>query len=103
MNQNLITATRNQNKTHIELAPVLDVAGAGELKKQLEKVFRRKPPFELDGSAVERVDTAALQVLIAFARESRNRDIELEWSDVSNSLRSACSLLGLAHELGMRN
>jgi len=103
MNQSLLTATRKDDKTRISFGPVLDVAGSGELKKQLEKVFRRKPPFELDGSAVERVDTAALQVLAAFSRESRNREIELTWADVSDSLRNASTLLGLTQELGIRN
>lgn len=103
MNHSLLTATRQKDRTQVSFGPVLDVAGAVELKKQLEKLFRRKPPFELDGSAIERVDTAALQVLLAFSRESRDRDVALEWSGVSDSLRSASTLLGLAHELGIND
>jgi len=103
MNQSLLTAKRKDDKTRISFGPVLDVAGSGELKKQLEKVFRRKPPFELDGSAIERIDTAALQVLVAFSHESRGRKIELTWADVSDSLRNASTLLGLTQELGIRN
>ena len=103
MSQGLLTATRKQDKTRISFGPVLDVSGSGELKKQLEKVFRRKSPFELDGSAIERIDTAALQVLAAFSRESRNRDIELAWAGVSDSLRNASTLLGLTQELGISN
>jgi len=103
MNQSLVTATRQEDRTRISLGPVLDVAGSGELKKQLEKVFRRKQPFELDGSAVERVDSAALQVLVAFSRESHKRKIDLEWAEVSDSLRAASTLLGLDRELGIGN
>ena len=103
MSQGLLTATRKQDKTRISFGPVLDVSGSGELKKQLEKIFRRKSPFELDGSAIERIDTAALQVLAAFSRESRNRDIELAWAGVSDSLRNASTLLGLTRELGISN
>ena len=103
MNEGLLTATRKQDKTRISFGPVLDVSGSGELKKQLEKIFRRKSPFELDGSAIERIDTAALQVLAAFSRESRNRDIELAWAGVSDSLRNASTLLGLTRELGISN
>ena len=101
MNQSLLTATRKQDKTRISFGPVLDVSGSGELKKQLEKIFRRKTPFELDGSAIERIDTAALQVLVAFSRESRNRDIELTWANASDPLRNASTLLGLTQELGI--
>jgi len=101
MNQTLVTATRQQDRTRIAFAPVLDVASAVELKKQLEKIFRRKAPFELDGSAIERVDTAILQVLVAFYRESRDREIDLDWVEVSDPLRNASSLLGLTRELGM--
>jgi len=103
MDPSLLTATRKDNKTRISFGPVLDVAGSGELKKQLEKVFRRKPPFELDGSAIERVDTAALQVLVAFSRESHDREIDLTWTEVSDPLRNASTLLGLTHELGIHN
>ncbi|MGW8248442.1 MAG: STAS domain-containing protein [Acidiferrobacterales bacterium] len=103
MNQSLVKATRQEDKTRISLGPVLDVAGSGELKKQLEKIFRRKRPFELDGSAVERVDTAALQVLVAFSRESHNREIDLRWAEVSDALRTASTMLGLNQELGINN
>jgi len=103
MNQSLVTAARQEDKTRISFGPVLDVAGSGELKKQLDKVFRRKSPFVLDGSAVERVDTAALQVLVAFSRESRHREIDLKWVEVSDPLRNASTLLGLNHELGINN
>lgn len=103
MNHSLVTAIRQEDKTRISLGAVLDVAVSGELKKQLEKVFRRKRPFELDGSAVERVDTAALQVLVAFSRETRNREIDLKWAEVSDSLRTASTLLGLNQALGISN
>jgi phospholipid transport system transporter-binding protein len=103
MNQSLVTATRKGDKTRISFGPILDVAGSSELKKQLDKVFRRKSPFELDGSAIERVDTAALQVLLAFARESHNRKKELGWSEVSEPLMNASTLLGISRELGISN
>lgn len=103
MNQSLVTAKRQEDKTRISFGPVLDVASSSELKKQLGKVFRRKSPFELDGSAIERVDTAALQVLLAFARESRDRKKELEWSEVSETLMNASTLLGISRELGIGN
>jgi anti-anti-sigma regulatory factor len=49
----------------------------------------------LDGSGVERVDTAALQVLAAFARDLAASGGKPAWRGASDSLREACGLLGL--------
>lgn len=101
MSETLVAAKRHDGKTQITLGPILDVANSGDFRKQLEKMFRRKAPFELDGSAVERVDTAGLQVLLAFSQEARNRDIGLQWLATSDALKTASSFLGLSGELGI--
>ena len=99
MSKNLLKISRKGDKTRIILAPQLDVANSVQLKNELGNAFRRKPPFELDGSSVERVDTAGLQVLTAFKAESRNRDIDLSWAGASDALRKSAELLGLSSEL----
>jgi phospholipid transport system transporter-binding protein len=57
------------------------------------------PAVHLDGTAVERVDTAALQLLAAFRRESAARGQSAAWQGVSVVMRDAASLLGLAQVL----
>lgn len=51
---------------------------------------------ELDGSRVERVDTAALQLLLLFRRAVDASGGTLSWRAGSTALNEAASLLGLA-------
>lgn len=99
MSKNLLNVSRQGDRTRIVLASQLDVANSLQLKKELGKVFRRKSPFEIDGASVERVDTAGLQVLVAFRAEARNRDIDLVWAAASDTLRKSAKLLGLTNVL----
>lgn len=54
---------------------------------------------QLDGAAVERVDTAALQLLVAFRREAAARGQSPTWLGVSQIMRDAAGVLGLAQAL----
>jgi phospholipid transport system transporter-binding protein len=55
----------------------------------------------LDGSAVDRVDTAALQLLVVFQREAQKRGNQVNWAGVSAPLHDAASQLGLAQVLAL--
>lgn len=50
----------------------------------------------LDGQAVERIDTAALQLLALFRREVNTRGGKVSWRGPSVALHEAADLLGLA-------
>lgn len=54
---------------------------------------------QLDGGAVERVDTAALQLLLAYRREAAARGLSPAWRGVSEVMRDAAGVLGLARDL----
>jgi phospholipid transport system transporter-binding protein len=55
----------------------------------------------LDGGQVERVDTAALQLLVVFRRELEARGGTLAWHGTSSALSEAAGLLGLAQLLNL--
>lgn len=55
----------------------------------------------VDGSAVERIDTAGLQMLLSFARHQAGRGKTLGWSAVSPELARGSQLLGVAGALGI--
>lgn len=55
----------------------------------------------LDGGQVERVDTAALQLLVLFRRELDARGGRLHWRGTSDALNEAAGLLGLAQLLNL--
>jgi phospholipid transport system transporter-binding protein len=55
----------------------------------------------LDGTQVERVDTAALQLLVLFRRELDAHGGTLHWHGTSDALNEAAGLLGLAQLLNL--
>ncbi|MET0329792.1 MAG: STAS domain-containing protein [Dyella sp.] len=58
-------------------------------------------PSVLDGVAVERIDSAALQLLYAFGRDAVARGNPPTWAGVSAPLREAADLLGMTHILAL--
>jgi len=54
-----------------------------------------KDPPHIDGSRVERVDTAALQVLVGFTIDCMERSIHFTWTDRSAALERSIRLLGI--------
>jgi len=55
----------------------------------------------LDGAAVEKVDGAAMQLLVAFRRAAAAAGCTVSWSGASDVLREAAGLLGLDAELDL--
>lgn len=55
----------------------------------------------MDGSRVERTDTAALQLLVLFRRELEAQGGTLTWRGTSDALIDAAGLLGLAKILNL--
>jgi anti-anti-sigma regulatory factor len=71
-------------------------ADAEALKARLQKLVAHSGAVTLDRSAVQRVDTATLQMLAAFVRDRRADGLAVEWSGEAAAFTSAASLLGLA-------
>lgn len=55
----------------------------------------------VDGSAVERIDTAGLQLLVSFARHQAGRGKSICWKAVSPELMRGSQLLGVERMLGL--
>ena len=58
-------------------------------------------PLLLEGSVVEEIDTAALQLLVSAWRGGAKRGVECRWQGVSEALRQAAPLIGVATILGL--
>jgi phospholipid transport system transporter-binding protein len=59
------------------------------------------PLNTLEAIGVERVDTAALQLLVAFHRDAQARGGQVAWAGVSVPLRDAAERLGLTKTLAL--
>jgi len=55
----------------------------------------------IEAGAVQRIDAAALQLLVAFARREQAADRRLSWHEPSAELIDSSARLGLAEVLGL--
>ncbi|WP_267223544.1 STAS domain-containing protein [Dyella silvae] len=74
------------------------LAGLADVKASLLEALDA-PAVQLDGTAVERVDTAALQLLLTFRRGAAANGKTPTWSGVSDVMRDAAGVLGLVKAL----
>ncbi len=81
--------------SHIVCEEMLDISVVGELRAHLLEALAAKHSVTLDGSAVERADTAVLQVLTAFFQDARSQDIPVQWTAASDVLIRSAELLGI--------
>lgn len=86
----------------VSLGEDLGIEASAELKTRLA-AHLDEPAVSLDGGAVRRVHTAAMQVLCAFFRSRGEQGHSTELSGCSDALRDAARLLGLAGQLGLAN
>jgi phospholipid transport system transporter-binding protein len=52
-------------------------------------------PYEIDGSAVQQIDTAGVQLVVAFALDCLERSIHYVWTGRSPTLEDAIRTLGV--------
>jgi ABC-type transporter Mla MlaB component len=72
------------------------VADASSLKSDLAKLLDDSGVVTLDIGAVQRIDTAGLQVIATFVRERESLGLEVEWRGTAPALTAAAKLLGLS-------
>jgi len=77
------------------LGAEVTIADAGQLKSGLEKLLNDTEVVILDISAVQRIDTAGLQVIAAFIRERESQGRQCQWQGAAPAVTAAIKLLGL--------
>lgn len=85
----------------VALAAVLDAPQGMELHAELTPLLETPASVLLNAGKVERVDTLALQVLLAFVMARRSAGQDVEWGQVSTEFRRATDLLGMSQSLGL--
>lgn len=74
---------------------------AEAFKAALQAAEDSSGDFVVDASAVERIDTAGLQLLVSFAQRLQLLERRLVWGAVSEPLRRSAGRLDLARPLGL--
>lgn len=81
------------------LHQMLDLRSAPELQRRLVAALLTQGTLTIDASAVARMSTAALQLIIAFLAAARAKGIKVVISGVTASFASAFEAMGLDHLL----
>lgn len=94
-----VRVTCHSDRTELVLEGAFDVAHVREAYQLLDQGLRRGLPLELHTADIERVDTAGLQLLVAFYRAAHEHGLKVEWRSVGAVLRSSSTMLGIASSL----
>lgn len=87
--------------TPLVLQPECTLADATALKEALCARLAHNETVTLDATAVERIDTATLQLLAAFVRDRRLAGRAVMWRGVSEAIVGAAQLLGMVSMLSL--
>ncbi len=88
-------------KTVITCEPNIGIGNATMLYEHLKTALSEKRAVEIHAGDVAKVDTAILQVFLAFALEAKNANIPVTWASVSEIFQTSVDLLGLKKDLGI--
>jgi anti-anti-sigma regulatory factor len=90
----------NEDEGNFSLPPLLDLTAVEPLHRVLLDHARSGDPLVVIGSAVVRVSTAAVQILLAAAADARARGASFPLRDPSPELTDALTDLGVASHFG---
>jgi ABC-type transporter Mla MlaB component len=89
------TRRRVRNDGSLTLAADCTVAEADALKAELARRLGESGTVGVDMTALQRIDTAGLQLLAAFVRDRRAAGRTVTWRGQAPALAAAAGLLGL--------
>ena len=88
-------------ESQIKLDPVLVISNAQTLHVQLGALLDTKQNITIEAYAVEMVDTAILQLLLAFVIKIKAQGRKIIWTKPSEELIRRATILNLQTGLGL--
>jgi ABC-type transporter Mla MlaB component len=88
-------AQEEEASSTLALGAECTVSDAGSLKESLAGLLDQPQAVTLDITALQRIDTAGMQVITAFVRERAGHGRQVEWQGTAPVLATAAHLLGL--------
>jgi len=86
---------KNPRECRVALAADLVIADAAGLHAQLGEALGQPEPVVLDAAEVARLDTAGLQLLLAFVQARDEALAKWHWENVGAALRDCAAQVGL--------
>lgn len=87
--------------TILDLPANLTIATAEALHEKMEPLLIDDQDIAINGGEVERVDTAGLQLLLAFKNALVKRNMNFTWNTPSSHLVEAATQIGLQQLLAL--
>lgn len=94
-------AGAEEKQSRLVLESSLVINKASEVYDALKKLSASGDAVEIDASKVETIDSAILQLLLAFVLSLKDRRINLSWHKPSEGMLYKASVLGLTGPLGL--
>lgn len=85
----------------IILPAIMDKGSLPPLAREMAELCDKGEALAVDGSKVNRVGLAGLQLLVSAAREAQDRGVDFKINSASDELAGAVSLSGLGAMLGL--
>src|SRR3984957_8710058 len=85
----------SQPRGRVVLGGSCTIHEGAAIKAHMLEQLARPGPYEIDGSAVSRIDAAGVQLLVAFALDCLERGLEYVWIGRSPTLEQAIELLSV--------
>lgn len=86
----------------IVLPESMTIADVGELQSLMVAVLESESDVSVDGSGVELVDGAGLQLLVAMFMAADKQGVTISWVGPSETLVEGATQVGLASVLGLK-
>jgi anti-anti-sigma regulatory factor len=87
--------------TRVELGEHQSIRNVGELHRRLVSLGSHPEEIAIDAGEITKIDTAAMQTLVAFVRERCRRGLGLRWTGRSERFDEVAGGLGLVEPLGL--
>ncbi len=89
------------DETRLVLDSIITVNDAQTMYTQLRSLLKLKQDITIDASAVEMLDTAILQLLLAFVNKIKAQNRVVVWSKPSEEMINRATTLNLQAGLGL--
>ena len=91
----------DDNSGKVVLPPQCLIRDAAQLKQQLLPHVNEAAAVSIDTHQIERIDSAAMQVLLAFVRDRRSQQRAINWLGLNAVFLDSAQMLGLEQMLGL--
>ena len=90
-----VSDAQTQPRGRVVLGASCTIHEGAAIKAHMLEQLSRPGPYEIDGSAVERVDAAGVQLIVAFALDCLEHGVDYAWKGRSEVLEHAIELLSV--------